>query len=617
MATFKIPTNPPYFPSSNFNPQFNTTANTSTQSVQELQAYFLSYPQAQGKETLLDTTITGNLILTSSSTFNASTNLILDSSSNYIQFGDNTKMTTAPSADDPNTVYNDVSNIFTSPTIQTFQGSNTTTTTTAPLQFSNVTSSEFGTIYVDPSPNNDLTIYSNQSTNAGLTVRNPSYSFTVNPTVGNVASFINPISSTYAISGQSFGVNTTGSDAYSIYSNTTPSNYGLVIANTTGNNGSLTLSNNSTTLTTLTSTTNGLTIGDGLDVAGNIGCQAISCSTLNTNGNTISSGTINAGAISGSGLTTTGNITTASNGLGGTSVFNDTVCNFNSISCGGNITAGSFTTSGGINVNNSNINNVNTLNGTSGGTLTLGTQNSTNVQIAGGALTAGSSLGINSANGTCVFNYYTANNLTMNLSANETLLISNSGASIMTFSSSEIDANKNLNMNSNNIINIGSGSTGVTQAVGTNNTTLATTAFVMTNGPIYTTSTFTNNTAVCPNASITPSPCSVISTYIAQTNVANFNNVNFTINVINNPLFVISLCNLVFNVTPFPNSPPNPASGQTTILYNNTNTIYSTQYQWNSSSSLTIQIPVALGTLSSFNGVSFTMNLANLGGFQA
>ena len=201
---------------------------------------------------------------------------------NYIQYPDGSKQYSAPSGDDINTVYNDISNTFLSPTIQKFQGSNATLPSTGPLQITNVSTSEYASFYVDPSPTYDLTLYTAQTGNtAGLTVRNPNYSFSVNPTVGNVATFVNPITSTYAITAQSFGVNTTGSDAYSIYSNTTPINYGLVIANTTGINGSLTLSNNSTTLTTLTSTSTGLYIDDPLSVNGGVSCNG----TLNI-GNT-------------------------------------------------------------------------------------------------------------------------------------------------------------------------------------------------------------------------------------------------------------------------------------------------------------------------------------------
>jgi hypothetical protein len=80
-----------------------------------------------------------------------------------------------------------------------------------------------------------------------------------------VASFVNPISSTYSITGNSFGVSTTASQPYNLYTNTSGVDYGLVIANLSGSNGTITLSNNSTTFTTITSTSTGLTIGDAVN----------------------------------------------------------------------------------------------------------------------------------------------------------------------------------------------------------------------------------------------------------------------------------------------------------------------------------------------------------------
>jgi hypothetical protein len=229
MATFQIPTNPPYFPATNFNSAFNTSANTSNATVQSLLPYFLSYPQAQGKETLLDTTITGDIILTSSATFNTSTNLILDSTSNYIQFGDGTKQYTAPSPDDINTVYNDISNTFLSPTIQTFQGSNSSGPTTGPIKISNVDSGEYGTLYVDPSVNNDLTLYSAQGNSGGLTIRNATNSFTINPATvngsNNWANFLNPINSTLGINAGYVNINGSSSSTLNVYAPSSTINY--------------------------------------------------------------------------------------------------------------------------------------------------------------------------------------------------------------------------------------------------------------------------------------------------------------------------------------------------------------------------------------------------------
>jgi len=349
---------------------------------------------------------------------------------NYIQFPDGSKQYTAPAGDDINTVYNDVSNTFLSGTIQTFQGSNATIPTNATLRFSNVNTGEYGSLFVDPNPNNDLTLYSNQS-GGGLTISNSTNSFTINPTNTNTASFLNPIVSNASITGNSFGIATTGADPYTIYSNTTPINYGVVIANTTGADGNLTISNNGGTSTTLTSTSTGLSINDaiissgsvsctsltstgaisgsqltlssgantsilttasdGLNindpvvVAGGVSCQAISCTTLSTNNNTITSGAINAGAISGSQLTlssgaNTSILTTASDGLN----INDPVVVAGGVSCqaiscttlstnnntitsgaitSGAITSGAISTTGGIDMNNGSITELNAIQG--------------------------------------------------------------------------------------------------------------------------------------------------------------------------------------------------------------------------------------------------------------
>lgn len=199
--SFSQPPLYPTFQGNNYNPATFPSASSTGLSYQSALGLFLSYPQAQGKITLLDTNITGNL--------RTSDNIFLDNSGNYIQFPDGTKQTSAPSPDDINTVYNDISNTFTSPTQQTFQGSNLSNNINAPFKFSNVDSGEFGTLFVDPNPNTDLTLYSNQNT-GGLTVSNINgYSFTVNPINGNIANFKNPISSDFGISGTSLGVDNT------------------------------------------------------------------------------------------------------------------------------------------------------------------------------------------------------------------------------------------------------------------------------------------------------------------------------------------------------------------------------------------------------------------------
>jgi len=138
----------------------------------------------------------------------------------------------------------------------------------------------------------------------------------------------------------------------------------------------------------------------------------------------------------------------------------------------------SFTT---LNMNSQVITNCSALNGTSGGTLLLGTQQPTYISITGGSLTANNSLGINSTNGVCILNYYTPNNLSLNMTGTaQTFYIQNTNGNIMTFSETEIDANKNLNMNNFSLLNIGQNSTAYTQTQGTSNTSIATTAYVTT-----------------------------------------------------------------------------------------------------------------------------------------
>ena len=77
---------PPLYPSfsgNNYNPATFPSASSSGLSYQSALGLFVSYPQAQGKITLLETNITGNL--------RTSNNIFLDNSGNYIQFPDGTK----------------------------------------------------------------------------------------------------------------------------------------------------------------------------------------------------------------------------------------------------------------------------------------------------------------------------------------------------------------------------------------------------------------------------------------------------------------------------------------------------------------------------------------------
>jgi hypothetical protein len=172
------PPNPPNFNGINYNSAFwSSTAQQGLTYNQALKS-FLAFPVAQGAETLFDTTVQGDLKI--------------DGSGNGLTFPDNTTQTTA--FIEANYAQLNTDNTFLSPYINTFQGSNTTVNgTIAPLQVSNKNTGEYGGLYVDPAPNYDITLYSNQSTNAGLTVRTPSNSFTINAVNTNIAEFLNPV----------------------------------------------------------------------------------------------------------------------------------------------------------------------------------------------------------------------------------------------------------------------------------------------------------------------------------------------------------------------------------------------------------------------------------------
>ena len=610
---------------------------------------------------------------------------------NYIQYPDGTRQYTAPTGDDINTVYNDISNTFLSGTIQTFQGSNATLPSTGPLQISNATTNEYASFFVDPSPTYDLTLYTAQTGNtAGLTVRNPDYSFSVNPTVGNVATFVNPIScgtysltagaitgtqltlstsgnssilttgviglsindsvivggdlllsvgantttlstsanglnvadpivSTGNITGTGLTIATTGQDTYSIYSNST-GGYGLVLANTTGNNGSLTLSNNGGNLTTLTCSApqtlnyNGGSITGLLNLTSNLSYININSAISMASGQAIN---INSSVLYlyDAGLNT--NIYFAGN-----------QCSFNN--------GGSYTGNAGFNfaLNNNALPSVlsTVLNIASDeidmyADLNMNDNNITSNIIFTTQLQLLSDL---PAGGSVTFYNYDPNIFALNMfngTGNATLAIQNSGTNIITFNNAGITSSESINMNGNDINNIttlnagGLGGYVVTNTptTGDNSLKIATTAFVQTaisgSGPIYTTSTFTNNDTSAPSITITPSPVSVISTYNGSTNDVNFNNVDFTVSVGNVGVFYLTyLCVLTFNVNPFPNSPPNQTTGSITVLYKNTNTVVTTTYVW-TANTLSINYPSSL--VPYFSNTSFTLNLQNLGVFQA
>jgi hypothetical protein len=314
---------------------------------------FLAYPTAQGTENLKTTNVSGVLTLTNDLIINGPTG----PTANYIQFTDGTQQSTA--FVEANYAQLNTNNLFLQPFSNTFEGNNSSSALTAPLVISNSQTSNKASLYIDDANNLDATLYSNQ-TDGGLTIRNAGgFSFTVAPLgASNTATFANPIScgsnsltcgaisgsqltlssggqtsvltttasglnvadsivSTGNISGTGLGVASTGNDSYLITSGSS-AGYGMVVANTSGNNCEITLSNNGPKFASIACTDYNvldfggasLTVGP-LGVAGGVSCQAISCSTLNTNGNTLTTGTVNAGAITGSQLTLTSGANTS------------------------------------------------------------------------------------------------------------------------------------------------------------------------------------------------------------------------------------------------------------------------------------------------------------------
>jgi hypothetical protein len=304
--TTGIPISSNYFTGLKYNSSFYNTSGGLTYA--EALSKFLAFPIAQGAETLASVIVADTLTASKNIIMNGATG----ASGNYIQFPDLTKQYTATDVTDFASL--NTSNTFLSlvspsqPYQQIITGNSLSSNTNAPLVVKNIDNNEYFGWYIDPSTNFDATMYSAQTT-GGLTIRNSAgNSFTMTPSApNNTAVFSNPIScGTLALSAGSI----------------------------TGTQLTLTSGGNTSVITT---TANGLNVADPIVTSNLITC-----------------GSLSVGAISGSGLTTTGNITTASNGLGGTSVFNDTVCTFNSISCGalsstGTISGSQLTLTSGAN----------------------------------------------------------------------------------------------------------------------------------------------------------------------------------------------------------------------------------------------------------------------------
>jgi hypothetical protein len=208
---------PPSGGNSGYNPDDWTNANDPVDQ-QYLAQNYLQFPNAQGAETMGDVIVAGSFTaqnpatFADTATFNNGINIGIGDltfsdatvqstafiEANYAQlntdntflspyiqkfasgvtFGDDTTQTTA--FIEANYAQLNTDNIFLAPYQNTFQQNNSTTPTTAPIKITNTINSDNASLYIDPSPSVDLTLYSAQSS-GGLTVRNPTASFTLNP----------------------------------------------------------------------------------------------------------------------------------------------------------------------------------------------------------------------------------------------------------------------------------------------------------------------------------------------------------------------------------------------------------------------------------------------------
>jgi hypothetical protein len=125
-----------------------------------------------------------------------------------------------------------------------------------------------------------------------------------------------------------------------------------------------------------------------------------------------------------------------------------------------------------------------------------------------------------------------------------------------------IGSNFNMNVNNNNLTNLGAGSTAVTQDKQTNNTTIATTAFVQSLLPVYTQTTISIYTTLDPGI------CTLAPPYVQQTQqITTISNVKAVF--FNNPIYfqitgstaglVVGtsiMISLQFSGIPWPDFPP-------------------------------------------------------------
>lgn len=298
-------------------PTFNSpNFNTATQSLTYGDALksFLAYPQAQGKEQLVDTDISGTL--------NLYGDMNILGVGNYIQFPDLTQQSTA--FVEANYAQLNTDNTFLSPFTNTFQGTNASTGLTAPIVVSNSQTTNKASFYIDDANNLDFTLYSNQA-DGGMTIRNAGgNSFTVAPLApNNTATFSNPIATSLGISAGTLTVSTSGTNPNTLSTgNFQGAGSNLQTSGKLVVGGTLTVYNNNPTTphwADITCPNLNLEISTGLAIT-TVGQTNQVVLGTSVSGLTVDDGIVATGAISGSQLTlssggNTSVLTTTASGL--------------------------------------------------------------------------------------------------------------------------------------------------------------------------------------------------------------------------------------------------------------------------------------------------------------
>ena len=433
------------------------------------------------------------------------------------------------------------------------------------LNFTNSNAGESATLYLNPSASEDMTLLSNQN-GGGLTVRNPSASFTLNPfpiasgLVGCQTS--NPID----MNGQGlYGLNNLYADGNDITSSITMTTTGTTITgilstNTIGGisgaNPSLSVSPANGDDSTKIATTAFVLANQGtptdlsnyaqktyaplqtftgpIDVNETLSCNDLTISSTNGT-SSLAYYTPNNLSLA-IGNTDTFYIQT----IGGTNLMTlntteiDALKTFNmnaqniigigalagnggNISCNSNLLIG---TGNNLNLQNNNIINCNSITDTSGQYTTTNTppDNSITTAIATTGYVANAIANIPPASGFAVLNQGGIQNWLGN------------------------------NTCSNGIWDYTTNSTVLVQTVAnsTNNNTSASTAFVKANAGVFTQTSMTMDSSIY--WSMTPSTVNVITTYTSANNVVSFNSVQFVITIGTVPTFL--LASMTFSAPP-------------------------------------------------------------------